>query len=355
MEDSFGAYLKNQRELRGVSLEDIANARRITLKHLEALEEDRYDDLPAEVFIKGYIRGYGEVLETDVNDLLTAYDERIGKMRRQEREQSWNEAARQEQKKSSIQTQLKLVGLLVAVAAVGWGLWSTFTAPPGNDTQQEAHVPVVETPQPPQPFELQEFNSDSAHEPGQAPGGQQMPSSGPGVESEGQEIPAEAGMEETGSGTQETSGEPKDTTPPKKKQVAAKPGTGTSSGPPSANTGENKISQSENDVIINDLQDQTVRANRGASDPPESENGNTFSLEIRASEKAWFHMIVDREDEKDFTLQAGERIVLHAKDQILADIGNRQGSEFLLNGKKYELPGTHNVILNFVFKPDLVE
>lgn len=356
MEDSFGAYLKNQRELRGISLEDIANATRIPMKHLEALEEDRYDDLPGEVFIKGYIRGYGEALGADVDDLLSAYDERIGRIRRQEREKTWNEAAREELKKSSLKTQAKLVALVAALAAVGWGLWSTLTGKP-EPAPQEAHIPQGQ-PQPPKNFEVAEPQAGVTPEPAGTPEGQQAPTSGSGANSGSQKPGTPPGIPGTGmkeeTGPQESGGPQPQAAAPKKKQIAAKPGTGFS-GTPSATAPENKISQSENGGIMNDLQDQTVPANRAVSGQEESENSETFSLEIRASEVAWFHMIVDQQEEKDFTLKSGERIVLHARDQILADIGNREGSEFLLNGKKFELPGTRNVIHNFVFKPDLVE
>ncbi|WP_282009868.1 RodZ domain-containing protein [Nitrospina watsonii] len=308
MADSFGTYLKNERELRGASLNDIAHATRIPERHLEALEEDRYDDLPAEVFIKGYIRNYGEALGIDANELLTAYDERIGKGRREEREKSWKEVAHQEQKKTSIQTQLKLVAFLIGMGVVGWLVWASLNNPPSSDSQA-VPVPMKTLPK--------GLKTVPAPEPGPAPSGGQAPPPGMGTESPGAEAPPGPEM--------------------------------------NAETGQNKVPQLENGGIMNDLQDQTVPTNQRTVEPSPSDNERAFSLEIRAKEKAWFHMILDEERERDFTLNAGERIVLHANEQILADIGNRNGTEFLLNGKTYELPGTQNVVLNFVFKAELVE
>lgn len=318
MEDSFGTYLKNERELRGASLKDIAHATRIPERHLEALEEDRYDDLPAEVFIKGYIRNYGEALGVDANELLTAYDERIGKGRREEREKSWKEVAHREQKKTSIQTQLKLVVFVIAMGVAGWLVWASLNTPPSNDSQA-VHVPMKTIPQDLETFGTGE--TKTVPEPGPAPSGGQAPPPGMGTESPGAEAPP-----------------------------------GVPPGPEmNAETGQNKVPQLENGGIMNDLQDQTVPTNQRTLEPSQSDNERAFSLEIRAKEKAWFHMILDEEKERDFTLNAGERIVLHANEQILADIGNRNGTEFLLNGKTYELPGTQNVVLNFVFKAELVE
>ncbi|MCF8721943.1 helix-turn-helix domain-containing protein [Nitrospina gracilis] len=323
MEDSFGHYLKHQRELRGISLDDIANATRIPARHLEALEEDRFDDLPAEVFIKGYIRSYGEALGVDANELLTAYEERIGKGRREVREKSLKEAVQREHKKSFWQTQMKLVGFIVGLGLVGWLVWAILQSQPSTGPQ-EANAPVSGV------TEKEVSSGTTGTQPVMGSGPQ------PGPPPEGGEAPPPPGSGMESSGAQP----PSPTESPEGLDIVP---------------GENKISQSENGGIINDLQDQIVPTNRSVLETPGSKQTGGFSLEIRASEKAWFHMIVDRETEKDFTLQPGERIVLRADEQILADIGNRNGSEFWLNGKKLELPGTRNVILDFVFKAELVE
>ncbi|MGP0628897.1 RodZ domain-containing protein [Nitrospina sp. 32_T5] len=322
MEDSFGQYLKHQRELRSVTLDDIANSTRIPTRHLEALEEDRYDDLPAEVFIKGYIRGYGEALGVDANELLTAYDERIGKDRREVREQSLKEVVQREQKKSFWQTQMKLVGFVVGLVLVGWLVWVTFQSSPPSVPEATVPPPEMKQETTPPVHTESEPTMGSGPQPGPPPQGGEAPP------------PPGSGMETTEAKTTSLTG-------PKNDLDAA--------------AGENKISESENGGIINDLQDQLVPTDRSSLNTPGSSHSGAFSLEIRASEKAWFHMIVDEEKEKDFTLQPGERIVLQAENQILADIGNRNGSEFFLNGKKFELPGTQNVVLDFVFKAELVE
>lgn len=79
--DSFGEYLKRERELRGVTLEEISQATNIGKTYLKALENDDYDVLPAEVFIKGFLRSYAENTGMDTNEVLLAYDEFISKKR----------------------------------------------------------------------------------------------------------------------------------------------------------------------------------------------------------------------------------------------------------------------------------
>jgi cytoskeletal protein RodZ len=57
-------YLRGLREAKGVSLDDISRSTRVGRRHLEALESDQLEELPARVFVKGFIRAYCEALES---------------------------------------------------------------------------------------------------------------------------------------------------------------------------------------------------------------------------------------------------------------------------------------------------
>ena len=51
----FGERLRRERELRGVSLEEIEGATRIKIKYLEALETENWVGLPGGAFNRGFI------------------------------------------------------------------------------------------------------------------------------------------------------------------------------------------------------------------------------------------------------------------------------------------------------------
>jgi len=70
----FGERLKRERELRGVSLEEVAAATRIQGKFLEALENDQWDQLPGGVFNRGFIRSISKYLGLDEDSLVAEYD-----------------------------------------------------------------------------------------------------------------------------------------------------------------------------------------------------------------------------------------------------------------------------------------
>lgn len=72
-EVSFGAWLRRQREARGVSLREIADSTRISLRYLEALELDRFDALPAQVFARGFLREYARVVGLDADEVVNLY------------------------------------------------------------------------------------------------------------------------------------------------------------------------------------------------------------------------------------------------------------------------------------------
>ncbi len=78
MVENFGSYLKHERELRGVPLEEISGATKIHIRFLQALEDNRFDELPGEVFIKGYIRSYANIIGSDVEEMLNIYEESVG-------------------------------------------------------------------------------------------------------------------------------------------------------------------------------------------------------------------------------------------------------------------------------------
>lgn len=76
---SFGEALRRERELRGVSLEEIARKTRISRRYIEALEQERFESLPGRVFVRGFVRAYCECLGANAADFVercTALSER---------------------------------------------------------------------------------------------------------------------------------------------------------------------------------------------------------------------------------------------------------------------------------------
>lgn len=65
-----GELLRLEREKAGISRESLAQTIRVKEPFLAALEENRFEDLPAAVFVKGYIKSYARVLQFDAEPML---------------------------------------------------------------------------------------------------------------------------------------------------------------------------------------------------------------------------------------------------------------------------------------------
>src|SRR5262249_20290293 len=71
---SVGTYLRDLRQRKGVSLEEIARTTRVAQRYLESLEADAFDALPSPVFTRGFIRAYCQALSELPNEALAAYE-----------------------------------------------------------------------------------------------------------------------------------------------------------------------------------------------------------------------------------------------------------------------------------------
>ncbi|MCH4179078.1 MAG: helix-turn-helix domain-containing protein [Megasphaera sp.] len=70
---SVGKILRTEREKQGITLQEISDATNIKKKYLEDVENDDYDSIPGTVFVKGFIRNYGNFLALDGTALVEMY------------------------------------------------------------------------------------------------------------------------------------------------------------------------------------------------------------------------------------------------------------------------------------------
>ena len=70
---SFGSWLRQQREIRNINLREISENTKIGMRYLEALEEDRFEVLPAPIFAKGFLREYAKYVGLDPDEVVNFY------------------------------------------------------------------------------------------------------------------------------------------------------------------------------------------------------------------------------------------------------------------------------------------
>ena len=137
--ESFGAWLRSQREVRGVDLEAIAQSSKINIRYLELLEEDRFDLLPASIFVRGFLREYARIVGLDPDEVLNFY---LVASAGGEYESSTETTGSSPSTWLVGRTVAILVGLAVVAAGIVW--FTAMDRDPGEDLETMA-PPVTET------------------------------------------------------------------------------------------------------------------------------------------------------------------------------------------------------------------
>jgi cytoskeletal protein RodZ len=145
---SFGEHLRREREMRGVSLDEVAQATRIGTRFLEALENERWKDLPGGVFNRGFLRSIARYLGLDEEALVAEYAQATND---KPQVAEWAPSAREEgglspRRGGRVVAWLVVLLLLAAAGAAGWQFWMRY----GNTLRTwRDPLPQVPSPKPP--------------------------------------------------------------------------------------------------------------------------------------------------------------------------------------------------------------
>jgi len=72
---AFGHYLRAERKLRQIPLSEVARTTKIPLHSLEMLEDGNWDDLPAEVFVRGFVISYARCVGLPADEAKQRFTE----------------------------------------------------------------------------------------------------------------------------------------------------------------------------------------------------------------------------------------------------------------------------------------
>ncbi|MCI4398220.1 MAG: helix-turn-helix domain-containing protein [Acidobacteria bacterium] len=73
-EEGIGSVLRREREARGIGIEELSQATKVRRVFLEAIEAERWEALPARVFVTGYLKAIAQHLGIGPSVLLSAYE-----------------------------------------------------------------------------------------------------------------------------------------------------------------------------------------------------------------------------------------------------------------------------------------
>jgi cytoskeleton protein RodZ len=113
----FGEYLRRERELRGVTLDEISSATRISIRFLEAIENEELSKLPGGIFTRSFVKSYARFLGLDEERVLT--DCQLAGRQRPEVDIRRITANRAHQNDAALRT--RVIGLVVAAVLLAGG------------------------------------------------------------------------------------------------------------------------------------------------------------------------------------------------------------------------------------------
>jgi len=70
---SVGEHLRKLREAKRMSLAEVSRETRVPIASVERIEADRFDELPGEVFVRGFLRAYAKALDVPADEVLARY------------------------------------------------------------------------------------------------------------------------------------------------------------------------------------------------------------------------------------------------------------------------------------------
>lgn len=140
---SIGERLKQAREAKGLRLDDVASQTRIPIRHLQHIEREEWDALPAATYCVGFVRSYANTVGLDGAELGRELRDRLGGTRSRAPAAEYYRPA--DPARVPPRSLAVIAGILALVLIVGYAIWrSTLDG-------DEAEVPVAAAPEAPAP------------------------------------------------------------------------------------------------------------------------------------------------------------------------------------------------------------
>jgi cytoskeletal protein RodZ len=131
---AFGEELRRAREERGLTVETISEATKVSVRHIRALEAGEYGQLPGGVFRKGFVRSYLDALGLEEDIWIQHFEQSCRESGLKEpTSEEWAKFAENVRNNRVVLRRrrgMKWLGvgiLLLTMALVGWGVWLRVT------------------------------------------------------------------------------------------------------------------------------------------------------------------------------------------------------------------------------------
>jgi cytoskeleton protein RodZ len=306
---SFGEKLKQEREKRKITLEQISVSTKIGTRMLQALEEDKFNQLPGGIFNKGFVRAYSRFVGLDEDQTVAEYLQASGDIPPVATEVGSRSDGMQEvgvhepaanvdhiesgTEEPARQLPWGWFAAVLLVAALALSLWSN---------RRREHTT---TPAPP--------STPAAT----------TPMSGGGSN-------AASGEGNTGSSASSSN------------NASATPLPTSNVKPAPASVAGGKAAS----VSLNASQSSVTQNAANAPAAP-----GEFTVAIQAREESWVSITADGKARSSELLATGNERAIRGRKEIIIKVGNAGGVDFRFNGKKLETGGEFGEVKTVTFGP----
>lgn len=294
--EGVGAFLREERSRRSVTLEEISDHTKISVRFLDALERGDYSILPAEAFVRGFVRAYARYIGVDPEEVI----ERLNQYAAADQARQRTLAPDRPPALSKRASSKKLVGIvsltvILVVGAVLFAMYKIFTG----------HPIILE----------REPVSVTAGPRGQEGAGQ------PGAS----QLEAIRSVE----GGEPVMAEPPLPLRPRAPQAGLKP------------VGHEKMYASEAPPSI----------------PEPATHADALRLSITASDETWVELSIDDGNKEErVKLDPGMTKTWLANEKFVLTLGNMRGTRIALNDRTLSLPfNNSNVLRNYTLTREMLQ
>ena len=296
-----GEQLKQARKVKNLSLESVAEITRINIGVLKDIEEGQIGEHPGPVFLKGFLRTYGELVELDSESLQKELDT-IPELN-EEVILKGTSILPIENEPTFWQGQ-KILLLFLIVVGLGGGFFLY------NYYNENAGQP---------PNEWQTDERQTLDIPTQNDLSDIFQEEPPSIADEQSSVPEQI------------------TSSPSEIQEEAEQFTETVPLPPSF----------FETVPVTDVEQEFFTENVIEDAEPTPPQAELLVLLIKASLSTWINVRIDEEEPLDISLQSGEDYTLEAKERYILTIGNTKGLELFLNGHPQHIDDQNELLVNW--------
>jgi cytoskeleton protein RodZ len=312
---SFGEKLKLEREKRKITLEQISGSTKIGIRMLQALEEDKFNQLPGGIFNKGFVRAYSRCVGLDEDQAVADYLQASGDAPPVSTEIAAHEDLARENAENvnrleaisdapARQLPWGLFAALLLVIALALSLWS-------HRRREEARQSVRPT-------------------------------------------PTTAATQVSGELSRGVSGEdsgaasPRPSSPTANSPATSSPATGSPTGGSAPSVRPATIPPSASSEKVSSVAPKTPQ-NLSAAAPAAAPG--EFTVVIQAREESWISITADGSTSTSELLAAGSERAIRGRKEIIVKVGNAGGVDFRFNGKKLDIGGELGEVKTVTFGP----